>query len=218
MIEKRNELLEIASNPDLHRAWLNARINHVPPATGDPVGEIHPASCDEALAAWHDVVFDGSISHENLEKAARLYENATVAKPEDLHAWIDAALIREALGQYDRAAERWQGAGRASKDTRVAEVNIRRLELMQQVNGNMDAVALAEIGSLYRMLGDRVQSRNFMSQAAAADPTSRETWLVLARLNEELGRFEEAVSAANRVLEISPDHVEAQAIVGRLQM
>ncbi len=40
----------------------------------------------------------------------------------------------------------------------------------------------------------------------------------IQQLNEELGRFEEAVSVANRVLEMSPDHVEAQAIVDRLQM
>jgi tetratricopeptide (TPR) repeat protein len=195
------QLAALVNDPAARTAWINAR-NVLPEDSADD-GE-HPDTCDRALAAWQDVDFDGSIDPANLRVAASLYEQSTRTKPEDLHAYLDAATIRESLGEYAEAAELWRRVSETSAGYAGAPEIARRLERMAEVeSGRLDAdeeaEALVEIGLAFARTGDVERSIEFLRRAVELDPDRGSAWSALADAYSQAGLREQSVAALERV-------------------
>jgi tetratricopeptide (TPR) repeat protein len=189
---------------DRRTAWMNDRLSPSRGPAGSTSGPSeHPETCDRALAAWHAAQFDGAVDGRSLRRAASLYEESARTRPEDLHAYVDAATIYEALGDHSRAADLWRRAGEGDAGLQVARMHSRRLELLasieeEKVAGYEKAVALVEISRLYRAIGDFERSMEFARLALEVDERQATAWADLAEVYLEVGLFDEAEDAAQR--------------------
>lgn len=199
---KRSELAAAATGQEARRAWLNARIG-APAAAGaeGPPENAHPETCDQAFAAWHDVPFDRRIGTDSLVRAAALYEDSVAARPDDLHAYVDAATIYEILENRTKAAALWRRAARIRDDWPVAPLQAERLELEERLardrhTGAERAETLLRIGEIFRTLGYKERAIDHLRQAVEADPDHPEAPSALAGALSDVGLYEEARAAA----------------------
>jgi spermidine synthase len=197
---KRAELAALVGDPARRAAWIRERIV----LAEEPMAEDeHPETCDRALAAWHDAEFDGSIEPANLRLAASLYEQSAATHPDDLHAYADAATIRESLGEYTEAAQLWRRASETTPALPGALERAERLELMAEVEsgrigGAEKAAALADIGGSLGRMGEVERSIEFLRRAVELDAGRASVWTALAAAYVEAGLPEEAGAAAER--------------------
>ena len=78
----------------------------------DGTEDTHPPTCRQAAETWGNAPFEGKVSVADLARAAALYEESIAVQPGDMHAYVDAARIHEALGDYGRAASLWRRGAR----------------------------------------------------------------------------------------------------------
>ncbi|TFH42222.1 MAG: tetratricopeptide repeat protein, partial [Lysobacterales bacterium] len=148
----RNLFTGLAQDPAQLRGWLNDRL--VVPEPQEATDE-HPPSCDEALALWNKLDPDGAVDTTDLRRAAQLYEQSTVAKPDDLHAYADAAVLYEELHDFERAAELWNGALQIRPDLTFIPDHIKRLASMAELqrdntSGTKKAALLRDVARNFR--------------------------------------------------------------------
>ncbi len=219
-IQRKVEEFEILSRDGVARQrWLNS--NEIVLASKEvPTG--HPDSCSRAAREWSDYPFEGSIERENLRRAAALYEESIVAKPDDLHAYADAARIREILGEIGEAASLWRRAQQRAPESRIAESNSRRLDLLDRMKkenwvGEKRGQALMEIATLYRLNGEIEAAAESLRRAVEELPDHSPAWVNLGASYIDAGMYPEAVAALQRALELQPPGEEARAIQARLE-
>lgn len=219
-IQRKVEEFEVLRSDGVARQrWLNS--NEIVLASKEmPDG--HPDSCSRAARAWSDYPFEGRIDEENLRRAAALYEESIRAKPDDLHAYADAARIREILGEIGEAASLWRQARQRAPESRIAESNNRRLDLLDRMQkeswaGEKRARALMEIATLYRLDGELEAATESLREAVAELPDHSVAWVNLGTVYVEAGMYPEAVAALERALELQPNGEGAEAIKERLE-
>jgi len=214
------ELAALRGNETASQQWLNRRVERF---YGEPAkkADDHPESCRLAAQAWDEFEFDDVVDRGNLEKAASLFEESIAVMKDDIHAYRDAATIYEDLGDHRRAASLWRRLSEVSPDGQTAEVNARRLELLAAVNddGMQDgekADALSEIGALYRINGDVERAIVFAERSLSTDPRRSRVWLNLAESLVDAGRYEDALEASERALEMEPGLERAVRLIKSL--
>lgn len=218
-IRRKVEEFEVLRSDEIARQrWLNS--NEIVLAGGE-TSDDHPESCLRAVRVWRDYPFEGSIDRENLRRAAALFERSIESKPDHLHAYVDAARIREILGEIGEAASLWRRAQQRAPESRIAANNIRRLELIDLMgkeswDGEPRAQALTEIGALYRRDGDIEAAAESFREALQGLPEYTLAWINLGISYGGMGMYPEAVAALERALELQPDP-ESQFIRGRLE-
>ncbi len=207
---KVEEFEVLRSDGFVRQRWLNS--NEIVLAGGGEASEDHPETCGRAAREWSDYPFDGSIDRENLRRAAALYESSIAARSDDLHAYADAARIREILGEIGEAASLWRQAQQRAPESRIAANNSRRLDLLHRVEvegweGEQRAQALTEVGLLYRRDGDFESAAESLREALEELPDRAASWANLAAIYGDVGMYPEAVAAMERAIELQP-HAE----------
>jgi tetratricopeptide (TPR) repeat protein len=198
-LRARADELDSLRDPDRRRGWMASRVALRPaPAPGD-----HPETCDRALAAWHASGLETRVERTDLVTAATLYEASLATRPDDLHAWVDAALLREILGDRSRAMELWRGANDIAPEWPDPGHHLRRLELLGRLEGMAAGdperpLVLEELAAHLRALARGEEAVIYLRQAVAADPARARTWAALAAALEEVGLYDEAAAAALR--------------------
>jgi tetratricopeptide (TPR) repeat protein len=210
----------LSRDPGVRQRWLNS--NEIVLSLGE-TGDTHPPTCRQAAEAWGNAPFEGTVSATDLARAAALYEESIAAQPEDMHAYVDAARIHEALGDYGRAASLWRRGLTVKTGDRGAEAHARRLELLDRLEGQgteepEHAEGLVEIGALYRQAGETEQAAAFFRRALAIDPDRPTAWLGLAAAYADAGRYPGAVEALERGLEQGPNPAEARVMRSELAL
>jgi tetratricopeptide (TPR) repeat protein len=214
---KVQEFETLVGDPAARQRWLNA--NEIRLGLPDAEND-HPESCRRAGQAWGDFPFEGRIETSALTEAASLYVESTRARPDDMHAYVDAARIYEALGQYGRAASLWRRGLKVMAGDRGAEDHTRRLELLQGLEDGAaggSATTLAEIGVLYRRGGEVEKAITLFRRALEAEPGLTATWFDLAAACVASGRYPEAIEALDQGLAAGPDPETAGAMAERLR-
>lgn len=211
LIAKKTDMNRIASDSTALRNWENSRID-VPEIESydddEPSG--HPKTCDEALALWNDTDLDGTISRDNLERAAKLYVKSTETNPDEIHAYVDAATIYEMLGDLDRSAGLWETAARLRSDLPFITLNAQRVRALSALEALDDAACLRasklqEIAQANLGLGFPEEALFYLRQATSACPDDPQLWYELASASFDNGLFEESRSAAQNALKLNPD-------------
>ncbi len=208
--EKASGFKLLSNEPVQLRRWLNLRIK---PLTNDETSnqkEDHPPTCDQALALWNDTDPDGAVDFVKLRSAAELYEESTVDKPDDLHAYLDAATIYEALNDFDRAGKLWEMAGKIRPDLAFIPQQAGRLRALHDLSrikiaGSERAEQLRNVADYFREVYEPERALEYLSEAAAIASEQAELWLDLAETLIEAGMYREATVAAKTALDIRPD-------------
>ncbi|SHK91696.1 tetratricopeptide repeat protein [Rhodothermus profundi] len=143
------------------------------------------------------------------EKAIAAFQQARVRDP----------LLRGVYFQLGHAAF-LQGAYRKALDYYLKE-----LELIQasaersyesQAERNVLAAIYRQAGRACFLLDSLEAARRFYMQALAADSTESETYRWLAELEEQEGRLAQALTFAERALQLNPGHLDNLYAFGRL--
>ena len=208
--EKSKRLAGLNQDPGQLRSWQNERIT-VPGtnAEGDAESEVHPPTCDQALTIWNDVDPDGAPDPVKLRKAAELYEQSTLAKPDDLHAYVDAATIFEALREFERAADMMKGATQANPNNAILARQARRLSAMArlqtgQLPDSERAALLLEVASLFHEGGELERGLISARESVKLDPGRGSAWSLIAEMAAEAGLYNEALAAAEQAIAVQP--------------
>jgi len=221
---KNDQYHNLLQDTTLLRQWRNNRFGTVPlKIEKDTDAQTHPASCDKALALWNDVDPDGAADMDKLREAAELYEQSTKTKPDDLHAYLDAAMLYEAVGDFDHAADLWTQASQIATDQPVYRMQAGRLQTLaalksDNLNDSEKAALLKKVGDLYRGINQPEQALEYFHQSTAADSSQAESWLSLAETATEVGLYREAISAADKALTLQPSLESAKHIKSMLDM
>jgi tetratricopeptide (TPR) repeat protein len=156
------------------------------------------------------------VTRENLTRAAALYEQSTRTKPDDLHAYTDAAAIREALGEFQQAAALWSDVARLWPDLAVARHQAHRLQLLGDLEGAVGferARVLRGLALDLRRIGEPEQALALLREAADLAPDEAALWLEYADAALECARYVDALTAAERTLALKPETPRALDIV-----
>ncbi len=216
---KGDQFSALSSDPDELREWLNGRIAAIDQETNTAE---HPSTCDEALAVWNDVDPEGAADPKNLLRAAKLFEKSAQSKPDDLHAYIDAATIYEALGQFEKAADLWEKGFEINPDFEFLSLQAARLKAMAilsgiKTDGSEKASVLRQIAWYYRAINEPELALEYLRESAVMIPDRSDTWLELAETAKDAGMYEEAIGAANQALAIKPGLQAAAAVKKELE-
>ncbi len=222
LAQKRAQYATLSQYPGQRRHWLNERILPAVEAEHAAKSEEHPPTCDQALILWNDTDPDGAAKPEDLRRAAELYEESFAVNPKDAHAYIDAATIYEALGQFERAAKLWESAGKVRPDLDFIPQEVGRLRAMQALarsaaSGLARAELLRRVASYFRVLNEPERAVEYLREAVAIAPNQGEVWLEMAGAAVETGQFNDALAAADKVLAMQPDQPQALAIRAAMQ-
>lgn len=211
------ELAAARADAGRRAEWLNERMEARWAGDGEAEDGAHPETCDRALDAWHDAGFMEVVDRSDLRRAAELYEESTAAAPDDLHAWVDAALLRELLGQPGRAAELWRGAAQVDPEWPAPALHAERLELLQRLEeGGVEPAERAEllrrVGALWLRLGEPERALEPLERSLELAPDRAPAWLTLARALRATGRYPRALAATDRALALDPALTPARAL------
>ncbi|MDQ2777001.1 MAG: tetratricopeptide repeat protein [Acidobacteriota bacterium] len=77
-----------------------------------------------------------------------------------------------------------------------------------------NAADLRIVGSDYVLLGAYADADKWFTKATGFDPVNVQGWYYLGRTKYNENRFEEAISAFNRCLDLAPKHVKAEDNIG----
>lgn len=205
-----------------YRNWYNTQF--VPTFTEDEMTSEttgHPPTCDQALALWNDMDPEGSADTAILRQAAKLYEESFAAKPDDLHAYVDAALLYEFIGDYDRAIYLWEQAYNVRTE-QAFMVNANRIKALAELNrvsisDDKKVTVLNDLGNIYLQINEPEQAIAFLKQAVALAPKQTFSWLALSKASLKAGMYSEAVTAADKALSLEPNLIEAKLIQDQLK-
>jgi tetratricopeptide (TPR) repeat protein len=204
----------LENNPDQKRDWLNQHIV-IPDLT--PVTSDHPATCDEALELWRGEDPEMMVDTATLIKVAALFDESTRSKPDDLHAYIEAATIYESIGQYDQAKEDWLGAFKQKPDLKVYETNARRADILKSLT-TVDQASLVryqlllELAYTYQQAGSFERAMSALQDASRIDSTNSALKLRMAETALMTGQFEMALNLARQIKSDSSEYSQAKKI------
>lgn len=204
----------LEANPDQRRTWLNQRIV-VPDLT--PVESDHPATCDEALEIWRGEDPERMIDTTTLVKVAELFNQSSETKPDDLHAYTEAATIYEAIGQYDKAKADWLGAFKLKPEFKVYETNARRADILKELDGesldqNRRLQLLLELAYTYQQAGSFERAMKALEKARQVDPDNDNITLVMAETAVLTGQWKKAETIAAQIKPDTPNYAQAEKI------
>jgi spermidine synthase len=182
----------------------------------------HPELCYEAIELWESFDFDGKISTKNLRAAARRYEKVIEIDNKHMHAYSDAAIIYEALGQYSKAASLWrQGLG-VSANNPMAANNIKRLTLLERLKtrnpyANEKMEIYNQLGVLNWLNRDFDVAIGYFKKVLEINPQHAQALANLGANSLEVGKYEDALQYLERALQLKPDMQYADTIKKRLK-
>lgn len=213
---KIKKLRALQSAPGAWQEWVAAKLK-IPSASAQ--GQ-HPAGCKRALELWSTYDFTGKISWKDLEAAALEFKKVIAKDKEHLHAYADAAVIYEYMGDYREAADMWRKGLDVASDNRLAVNNLRRMELLLQLDNRPASQRRTEI---YNELGV-LSWRNGLVEDAIVyfkKALGNESNFAMAYANLGLnyidaGMYPEAVGALEKALALAPKIDYAQQMKERL--
>jgi tetratricopeptide (TPR) repeat protein len=214
--EKVRQLRTLRTEPGAMESWWEERIA----LKKEPA--VHPPGCDRAAKLWNKFDFEGKISTENLTRAAREFEKVIEKEKTHMHAYADAATIYEHLKRYGKAAELWRRGLEVSPNNEIAENNIRRLKLLEELNYKNPPdykriEMLNEIGVLYWRNGEIERAIRYFRQVLKEKPDHVMAWANLGANYMEAGKYPEAIQAIERALQLDPNLQYRQQMQERLQ-
>jgi len=198
--------------------WLNA--NEIVLSDTGKAATGHPESCRRASAAWREHPFEGRVDRSALERAARLYERTIEEAPDHMHAYADAARVREAMGEYGAAARLWRQGLEKSPGDPGAALHARRLERLGALaapGGVEDASVLEETARLCAATGRTEAAVGFFRRALDAGADSARTRLAFAEALVRQGRYPDAIETLEGAVGRESPPGEEAAIRERLE-
>ena len=182
----------------------------------------HPPSCAEAARAWNDYDRGGRIEPDRLRQAAELYEESIAAKSDDMHAYMEAATIYEALGDYPRALSIWQRGLDLAPGNPTATAALRRIELLTALDqGRLDhtgeARTLDELGKVLMLGGEFERALPYLERALEITPGDPALWASLGGALDGAADFTGAVEAFERAIELERDDLRLTTLRRRLE-
>lgn len=205
------------------RQWLNSRIQ-VPDDLSHTAADTvtHPKTCDEALAIWNNIDPDGAADPKVLRHAAELYEHSSKVKPDDYHAYADAAMLYEGVHEYDRAARMWRALGDVRPDLTSVPNHVAMAEAVARLEGSRASGAeraslLREVGNACRAVDQPERAQVYLRQALDITPDNADLWFDYAMAAAEAGAYNAALAAADSALAIQPGSQQALSIKKTLE-
>jgi tetratricopeptide (TPR) repeat protein len=182
----------------------------------------HPPSCAEAAKTWNDYDRGGRIGPDRLRQAAELYEDSIAAKSDDMHAYMEAGTIYEALGDYPRALSIWQRGLDLAPGNPTATAAIRRIELLAVLDqGSSDpaseARTLDELGKVLMLGGEFERALPYLERALEITPDDPALWASVGGALDGAADFAGAVEAFERAIELERDDLRLTTLKRRLE-
>ncbi len=176
------------------RKWETERLVVPDLEPNEDDSELHPPTCDEALALWNDANPSGSVDEEKLRHAAELYVKSSQTNPDDVHAYIDAAALYELLGDFDRAAGLWSAAAYKRSDLPFLSQNGMRLRAIADLSKNSStgcgrALKLKELASICMALNEIERAAAYLEEARGLCPENTQIQTDLTAANRECGKY-----------------------------
>ncbi len=214
--EKVEELASIQGDGEAKLEWLSEKIS-LPEDQGG-----HPAECFRAMREWDTFTFDGKVVPGNLRRAAHQFEKVIAGHKDHMHVYSDAAVIYEALGQFQRAYYLWKRGLEVSPGNRRAGNSLNRLALLERLRtGNPSAQEKIDIynniGVLYWQNREFDLAIRFFKKVLEIDPRHANTLANLGANYIEVGKYGDAVSVLERALQLDPDLEYAENMRSSLQ-
>lgn len=153
---------------------------------------------------------DGMSAYQlgDVEAAFAAFEAALAANPEYLEAAVWAGRTALELGRPTAAVEYWSRVLRERPDDGGAAYFLRLAE--DQARHGVTAGAAFHDGMAAYEREDLEAASVALEAAVAANDTFTQAWVWLARVRQELGLYESAVVAWERVLDLDPDDARAR--------
>ncbi|HLP57363.1 MAG TPA: fused MFS/spermidine synthase, partial [Candidatus Deferrimicrobium sp.] len=213
--QKVEQLKATLTDPEAKAQWLAAKLT-VPKESNE-----HPKKCEDAQNKWTSYALDGKISTENLQEAAAMFEEVIAGNKNHMHAYSDAALIYEALGQYGKAASLWEMGLKVTPGNEKAIININRLNMLEKFkSGNLPIAEQMEtfnnIGFLYWGNKDFEIAEMYFKKLLEMDDRQPMVWANLGAAYNDVGKYKEAINVLEKVLIMKPDLNFREQIVSRL--
>jgi tetratricopeptide (TPR) repeat protein len=211
---KLDEVRLLNRDRTARQRWLNSvQLNF----DRDEAPTGHPPSCAEAARTWNDYDRGGRIGPEQLRAAAELYEKSIAAKSDDMHAYLEAATIYEALGDYPRASSIWQRGLDLAPGNPTATAALRRLELLAALDGeDLDAAARArtfdELGKLLMLGGEFERALPHLESALEIMPDDPALWASVGGALDGAADFQGAIEAFERAIELERDDLRLTTV------
>jgi len=182
----------------------------------------HPPSCAEAAKTWNDYDRGGRIGPDRLRQAAELYEDSIAAKSDDMHAYMEAGTIYEALGDYPRALSIWQRGLDLAPGNPTATAAIRRIELLAVLDqGSSDpaseARTLDELGKVLMLGGEFERALPYLERALEITPDDPALWASVGGALDGAANFAGAVEAFERAIELERDDLRLTTLKRRVE-
>lgn len=158
---------------------------------------------------------------EKLDLAEKTFKQAIELSPTNQQGYWHLAEVKMAKSQYQEGYELFQKAidleprlGRAywflATAYKMTGQNTKALEQFKKADEfgydwqhNVSDIEL--IAEIYRSLGDYSSLLSLYQQAVKTNPNNAELWANLAATYADLGQFQQAKEAAQKVIEINPD-------------
>ncbi len=214
-------LRHLIDDEEARREWLDRNRQLTVSDTQEPPPSAHPPICERAREAWNSAPFHGLISRDQLQKAVTLLTRTTEAEPGHLHAYLDAARIHEHLGDPARATDILQRGMDVSPGNASLRAALRRTELRRDLeSGGVPETGrvrvLLEIGQLYGQAGEAERAIELFRRALEVEPSSAPAWASLAVAYDQTGRYELALGAFERALNLDLPAESADRLRRRL--
>ncbi|NIM12522.1 MAG: tetratricopeptide repeat protein [Candidatus Aminicenantes bacterium] len=218
--EKIKQLTLVQTHPGARREWIFAKIPGKEPKKPDTG---HPEGCDRAMDKWDDFESDGKIRPQNLLAAALEFEKVIDANKTHMHAYSDAAIIYEAMGEYRKAASLWERGLQVSPGNQRAVDNINRLGFLNELKWNRNLPRYRKI-EIYNNIGvfhwkNREFDRaiQYFKKALDLNPQHVHSLANLGANYIETGKYIEALTVLELALKLNPNFAYAGPMKSRLQ-
>jgi tetratricopeptide (TPR) repeat protein len=205
--EKIDQLSSVLKDPAVRREWLFAGI----PAAEPKKNPQHSDTCIRAMEMWDDYDEEGKITTDNLKAAAALFEKVMEKDKKHMHAYSDAAIIYEALGQYYKASAVWERGLTVSPRNQRAVDSISRLGFLYELSLNSRLPndrkidIYNNIGVLYWKNGEFDFAIEYFEKALRLNPRHAHSLANLGLNYIETGKYPEARAALESVLKSDPN-------------
>ncbi|NIM92823.1 MAG: tetratricopeptide repeat protein [Anaerolineales bacterium] len=142
----------------------------------------------------------------NLEQAEIAYEEAIKINPTEPNFYIDLARLQVFMGHYEAAEESVSNALLLNPDSAVAKAVYGWVLDFRAIDATDDATKVELLNQAYTMV----------NEAVTIDPNSSVVQALYSEvlIDYDIGRYEEAISAAQRSVQIDPNLMEAHRAMG----
>ena len=214
--QKISNLEASFTDPAFNAQWLESKLT-IPKKIQD-----HPEKCELARKKWTTYAPDGKVSVENLKEAASLFEEVIASNKEHMHAYSDAAIIYEALGQYNKAASLWEKGLNVAPNNEKAVVNINRLNMLDKFKGQnltlqQQMETFNNIGFLYWTCKEFEIAETYFKKLLELDSQQPMVLANLGAAYNECGKYKEAIKVLEQVIAMKPNIEYRKQIDERLK-